>query len=57
MTHGTATKPTPSQNRTIILPIGQEDYAQIVSVWKHFRVWIVETTVKTVSVSEDLFAD
>ena len=40
MTHGTARKPAPQENRTIILPIGQEEYEHIVPVWQQFRAWV-----------------
>jgi len=40
MTSGTAKKPSQRHNRTIILPIEQEKYRQIVSAPQQFRVWI-----------------
>jgi hypothetical protein len=39
MTSGTARKPSRRENRTIILPIEQEKYEQIILSPKHFRVW------------------
>ena len=39
MTSGTARKPSQRHNRTIILPIEQEKYAQIVLVPQQFRAW------------------
>jgi hypothetical protein len=40
MTPGTARKPSQRNNRTIILPIEQEQYEQIVRSPKQFRHWI-----------------
>ena len=40
MTNGTARKPSLSEDRTIILPIGQEEYEQIVPIWRQFRAWV-----------------
>ena len=40
MTNGTARKPSQRHNRTIILPIEQEKYRQIISAPQHFRDWI-----------------
>jgi len=34
--------PAPRENHTIILPIGQEEYQQIVPHFAHFRNWIDE---------------
>ena len=42
MTPGTARMPAPRENHTIILPIGQEEYPQIVPHFAHFRNWIDE---------------
>jgi hypothetical protein len=40
MTQGTAKMPSKQEDRTIILPIGQEEYTQIITVWPKFRAWI-----------------
>ena len=40
MASGTTTTPSRRENRTIILPIGQEEYEKIVSVPQKFRAWI-----------------
>lgn len=40
MTSGAARKPSPRDNRTIILPIEQEKYEPIVRSPQHFRAWI-----------------
>ena len=42
MTHGTARKPSLPEDRTIILPIGQEEYEHIVPVWQQFRAWVAQ---------------
>jgi hypothetical protein len=40
MTNGTATTPSHREDRTIILPIGQEEYEQKVADPTRFRAWI-----------------
>ena len=40
MPRGTATTPSTREDRTIILPIGQEQYEKIVTEWPKFRAWI-----------------
>jgi len=42
MTPGTARMPAPRENHTIILPIGQDEYTQIIPHPPKFRVWIDE---------------
>jgi len=42
MTQRTATTPPTREDRTIILPIGQEEYEQIITVWPKFRAWVDE---------------
>ena len=40
MTKGTATTPSTKEDRTIILPIGQEEYEQIITDGRKFRAWL-----------------
>ena len=40
MAPGTATTPSPCEDRTLILPIGQEEYEKIVPYPQQFRAWI-----------------
>ena len=40
MTSGTATTPSHPEDRTIILPIGQDEYKKIVTVFAKFRAWL-----------------
>ena len=40
MTTGTATTPSTKEDRTLILPISQENYEKIVTAWPKFRAWI-----------------
>jgi len=40
MTNGTATTPSQQEDRTIILPIRQDEYEKIVSVFQKFRAWL-----------------
>ena len=40
MTQGTARVPSNQEDHTIILPIGQAEYEQIITDWPKFRAWI-----------------
>ena len=42
MTTGTATTPSTKEDRTIILPISQENYEKIVTEWPKFRAWLAQ---------------